>query len=65
MLSAKTTFMLLNDKKANVPDGIAPKLLKTFTDQLGEVHTTIFNWSLETREAPMLLNESTIIPVAK
>ena len=52
-------------KKVKGPDGITPKLLITCADQLGEVNTSIFNWSLETCEVSMLLKESTIIPVKK
>ena len=44
MRAAKTK--LLNEQKAKGPDAIMLKLLKTCADQLGEVYTFIFNWSL-------------------
>ena len=65
MLSVKTKFKLLCEKKVIGPDGIMPKLLNTCADQLGEVYIYIFCWSLRICEVPMLFKESPIIPVPK
>ena len=63
MLAARAKFKLMNEKKAKGPEGITPKILKTGADQLGEVYTSILNWSIEECELPMLIKDSTIIPV--
>ena len=58
-------FRKQNETKAAGPDGIKPKFLKLCSDQIANVFTNIFNWSLELSIVPSCFKFSTIIPVPK
>ena len=61
----RRSFKTLKVNKAAGPDDIKPKLLRLCSDQLANVFTYIFNWSLETAIVPSCFKKSTIIPVPK
>ncbi|XP_071831966.1 uncharacterized protein [Apostichopus japonicus] len=58
-------FKRLNERKAAGPDGITPKLLKMCAEQLAEVYTNIFNWSLSLCEVPRSFKDAIIVPEKK
>ena len=54
-----------NSRKAAGPDGVVGSILKECADQLTDVFTDIFNYSLELSHVPFCFKSSTIIPVPK
>ena len=61
----RKTFLDLKPNKACGPDGLKPKILKTFCKELSYIFTHIFNLSLYTCSIPMAWKTSKIIPVPK
>jgi len=57
--------MRVNTRKTACPDGISGRVLKTCTNQLAPVFTTIFNLSLAVSVFPACFKWSTIVPVPK
>ncbi len=55
----------VNVRKAAGPDGITGRVLRSCTDQLADLFTSIFNESLATSVVPTSFKKSVIIPVPK
>ncbi len=55
----------VNVRKAAGPDGITGRVLRSCTDQLAGLFTSIFNESIATSVVPTAFKESIIIPVPK
>ncbi len=55
----------VNVRKADGPDGITGRVLRSCTDQLAGLFTSIFNESLATSVVPTSFKKSVIIPVPK
>ena len=55
----------VNTRKASGPDKISGRVIRTCTDLLALVFTTIFNLSLAQSTVPTCFKMSTIIPVPK
>ncbi len=55
----------MNIRKAAGPDGITGRVLRSCTDQLAGLFTSIFNESLATSVVPTSFKKSVIIPVPK
>ena len=58
-------FSRLNVRKASGPDGISSRLLKSCSDELSFIFTSIFNWSLTLCKIPQVFKKSVIVPVPK
>ncbi len=55
----------VNVRKAAGPDGITGRVLRSCSDQLAGLFTSLFNESLATSVVPTCLKKSIIIPVPK
>ena len=61
----RSLFRSQNPRKASGPDNVSPATLRSGTDQLAPVFTTLFNKSLEQCHIPRCFKTSTIMPVPK
>ncbi len=62
---ARRELRRVNIRKTAGPDGITGRVLRSCTDQLAGLFTSIFNESLATSVAPNSFKKSVIIPVPK
>ena len=61
----RKAFQGMKANKAQGPDGISPRLLKSCAQELSLVFTPLFNRSLQECKVPKLWKTSIIVPVAK
>ena len=67
-VSPETTRRVMSKlkvRKAPGPDGISPQLLCSCKNELCEILSTIYNWSLRECHLPSVFKKSIIIPVPK
>eukprot|EP00061_Rhincodon_typus_P013142 g39326.t1 len=62
---ARSVFLGINPRKVTGPDGVSGQAFISCADQLAEVFTDIFNFSLLHAEVPTCFKKTTINPVPK
>ena len=61
----QSLFSKLNIRKAMGPDGICGRVLRLCSEQLCDIFSKLFTWSLQTSTVPGVWKNSTICPVPK
>lgn len=58
-------FRGVKERKSPGPDGIGGRVLRNCAEQLADIFSFIFSWSLQVHRVPRLWKDSIIIPVPK